>query len=182
LIPCLGAGEVVRGHLLNLTECGKGTGKEIAAEGKAEFERGSNKIGLAHKLGTASSTTHTGAASDSEGATGVSTTDPSDTRRDSDPGRRTEKEIVPTAVDNGRSARPERHDETRSTPQTSSPGPLPAEGAQRDTEEGQKITGSTPSSQENGVNDTANKPSPTFTGGQREEANTANVPESDRTS
>lgn len=171
-----GAGEVFRGYLLDLTDCGKGTGKDIAAEGKAEFERGSNKLGLSHKLTTAPST-HTSAASDSghagpNTATGVSTTDPPDTRRDADPGRRTEKETVPTAVDGSGSARPERHDEKQPTPRTSSPGPR----GQYETEEGQKTTETSPSSQEYKGDDTANVPDPTFAGGQGEESGTANVP------
>lgn len=175
-----GAGEVLRGHLLNLTECGKGTGSDIAAEGKAEFERGSNKLGLSHKSTTAPTTStgdnpaHTGAASDSErAATGVSTTDP-DARRDADPGRRTESEIVPTTVDDGGSARPEQNDEKRPMPRTASPGPPRAGGAQYDTEKGQKNTGTSPRSQEkNG--DTAKDPYSawdTFKGGQRERSDT----------
>lgn len=172
-----GAGEVIRGRLLDLTDCGKGTGKNIAAEGKAEFERGSNKIGLAHKLAAAPST-HTGAAADSESAgphtaTGVSTSDP---RRDTDPGHHTEKETVPPAVNGNGSARPE-HDEKRPTPRTTPPGPPRPEGEQFDTEKGQKITGTTPGFQRNKRGDTANDPGPTFAGGQREESGTANVPE-----
>ena len=139
---------------MDWTDRGKGTGKDIAAEGKAEFERGSNKIGLAHKLTTAPST-HTGAASDPHATTGGSSMDPSDTRRDADPGRRTEKEAIPTSVYDNGSVRPEHPDEKRPTPGTTSPGPLPVEGAQYDTEEGQKI-GPTPSSQEN--NGIANHP------------------------
>lgn len=169
-----GAGEVLRGRLLDLTEPGKGTGKDIAAQGKAEFERGSNKISLAHKPAPAPST-QTGASSDSERAgpntaTGVSTTDQSDTGRDADPGRRTEKETVPTTVDDSGGARPEHRDEKQSTPRTSSPGPLP------DTREGQKSNGLALSSQEIKGDDTAKDPSPTVAGKQREQPDATNVP------
>ena len=157
---------------MDLADRGKGSGKDIAAEGKAEFERGSDKIGLAPKPTTAPST-HTGAASDPHATTGVSTIDPSDTRQDADPGRRTEKEAVPTTVDDSRSAIP---DEKRSTPRTSAPGPPPVEGAQYDTKEGQK-TGPTLSSQEKKSDDTANDPSPTSVGKQRDHSDTAIVPE-----
>ncbi|KAF8257711.1 hypothetical protein EI94DRAFT_1757198 [Lactarius quietus] len=169
-----GAGEVLRGTVLDLTDCRKGTGKDIVAEGKAEFERGSNKLGFAHKLAT----TSTGAASDTERAgpyntTGVSTMDASDTRRDADPGRRTEKGTVPTTMDGG-SARPEYTDEKRPTPQATSPGPQAprAEGAQY-TEEGHKTSGT---AQERTSDDTANEQDPT-SAGPREHSDGANVPD-----
>jgi len=180
-----GAGEILRGRFMELADCGKGPGSEIAAEGRAEFERGSNKLGHSHKSATAPTTStgdiraHTGAAYDSKradpyAATGVSTTDPSDTRRDADPGC-TEKEAVPNTVDDGGYARPEYRDEKRPMPQTTSPGPPRSGGAQYDTE-GQKTNVTFPMPQEK-TSDTANYPDPTFKDGQREHSDTANVPE-----
>jgi len=176
-----GSGEIVRGHVLDLTECGRGTGSEIAAAGKAEFGRGSNRLGLSHKSAPAPTTSsggnraHTGAAPDSEragpyAAAGVSTAAASDTRRAADPRHRTEKETVPTIVNDGGSARPEY--EQRPTPQTTSPDPLRAGGAQYDTEEGQKTNGTFPRSQEK-TSDTANDTDPTAQVGQREKSNAA---------
>jgi hypothetical protein len=169
--------------VLDLTECGKGTGSEIAAAGMAEFERGSNRLGLSHKYAPAPTTpsggnrAHTGAAPDSEragpyAATGVSTAAVSGTKQDADPGRRTERETVPTTVDNGGTARPEYRDEKQPMPQTTSPDPLRAEDAQYDTVVGQKTTGTPPYSQEK-TSDTANEADPTARDGQRDNSVTA---------
>jgi hypothetical protein len=57
---------------LDLSNCEKGAGKDIAAEGKAKFERGSNILGLGREPARAPTTgdigTHTGAAYGSERA------------------------------------------------------------------------------------------------------------------
>lgn len=184
LITYVGSGEIVRGHVLDLTECGKGTGSEIAAAGKAEFERGSNRLGLSHKSALAPTSPgdnrahwHAGAVPDSEragpyAATGASTAAASDTRRDADPVRRTEKEAVPNTVEDGGTARPEYRDEKRPTPQTISPGPLRAEDAQYDTVEGRKTNGTLPNSQEK-TGDTANEADPNALGSQWENFVTA---------
>jgi len=133
LITCIVAGEVIRGRVLDLSDCGNGTGRDIAAEGRAEFERGSNELELGRKPATAPTSTgnihaRTGAAYGSEhagpyAAADVSTRDPPGTRRDADPGHRTES--VPTTVDEGGGARPEHRDEKRlNTPNTIA-GPSP---------------------------------------------------------
>lgn len=169
---------------MDLTDRGKGPGSDIAAEGMAEFERGTNKLGLSHKSATAPTAStgdtraHTGAASDSSRAgpyatNGLSAAHPYDTRQDADPGR-TEKEAVPTTVDGGGYARPEYRDEKRPMPRTTSPGPPRAGGAQYDTE-GQKANVTFPMPQER-TSDTANYPDPTSNGGQRYHFDTAGVP------
>ena len=99
--------------MLDLCYCRKGTGRDIATEVKAEFERGSNILGLGSRPAGARTTgdirTPTGAACDSECA-GPSRTSqrrvfrPRDHLKedaDADPRRRVEKETVPSAVDGG---------------------------------------------------------------------------------
>ncbi|KAI0262512.1 hypothetical protein BC834DRAFT_971888 [Gloeopeniophorella convolvens] len=70
-----GAGDVIRGYAIDMAECGHGSGKVIAGEGKAEVERGFSKIhgtpipgsaadptrgtdGLSARTGTKSGTDH----------------------------------------------------------------------------------------------------------------------------
>ena len=71
-MTCIVAGEVIRGHVVESSDCGKGTGRDIAAEGKAEFEWGSNILGHgrrpARAPATGDSRAHTGAAYGSERA------------------------------------------------------------------------------------------------------------------
>jgi len=75
-----------------VTEGGKGTGKEIAAEGKAELERGSEKLG--HKPATASDTSTGGVRQDIGAAsrperTGPSTASDVPTKNDTSKGQKT---------------------------------------------------------------------------------------------